>query len=44
VKRYKYRWFKFKFGGLICPLGDKAIFEENLLAIPEEKIKSLSIV
>jgi hypothetical protein len=44
VKRYKYRWFKFKFGGLICPLGDKAIFEENLLAIPEEKIKSLLIM
>jgi FkbM family methyltransferase len=44
VKRYKYRWFKFTFGGSICPLDDKAIFDENLLAIPEEKIKSFSIV
>jgi len=43
VKKYKYRWFKFAFDDSLCSLDDKAIFDENLLAIPEEKIKSFSI-
>lgn len=28
----------------LCPLDNEAIFDENLLAIPEEKIKSFSII
>ncbi len=44
VKKYKYRWFKFALGHALCLLDDKAIFDENLLAIPEEKIKSFSII
>ena len=44
VKKYKYQWFKFAFEDSLSPLDDKAIFDENLLAIPEEKIKSFSII
>lgn len=44
VKKYKYQWFEFAFKGSLRPLSNKAIFDENLVAIPEEKIKSFLII
>ena len=44
AKRYKYRWFSFVSEDLLCSFGNKMIFDENLIAIPEEKLDNFKIL